>query len=243
MSSRNRNKWERIVHPSDADLLAGLARQLSVQPDLDSLWDRVVHATVAQVDGAEHAGITLLSRMSVSTATATSDLVRRVDEQQYQIGEGPCLTAALQRQPIVRTDDLSTDPRWPQFAEAATALGVRSAVSYQLYTDRDTIGALNVYATRPHVFTGESVRLGDLLAAHAAIAAAAAMTSAGLRTALKSRDIIGQAKGILMNRHKITAEQAFDLLIRASQTANRKLVDIAATLTETGKLITAKPGR
>jgi transcriptional regulator with GAF, ATPase, and Fis domain len=231
------------MHPSDADLLAGLARQFSAQPDLDSLWERVLQATVAQVDGAEHAGITLLSRASVSTPAATSDLVRLVDEQQYQIGEGPCLTAALQREPIVRTDDLSTDPRWPQFAPAATALGVRSALSYQLHTDRDTIGALNIYAADAHVFTGESVHLGELLAAHAAVAAAAAITSVGLHIALKSRDIIGQAKGILMNRHKITAEQAFDLLIHASQTTNRKLVDVAVSLTESGELITLEPGR
>ncbi|MFI5845006.1 GAF and ANTAR domain-containing protein [Catenuloplanes sp. NPDC051500] len=227
----------------DADLLAGLARQLSAQPDLEALWERVVQAAISQVDGAEHAGITVLSHKSVCTPVATGELVRLVDEQQYLIGEGPCLTASLQREPIVQVDDLTTDPRWPRFAEVAVTFGVRSMLSYQLYTDTDIIGALNIYATAADTFSDESVHTGQLLAAHAAVAAAATIEKTNLLVALDSREIIGQAKGILMNRYKITAEQAFDLLIAASQTTNRKLRDVAVALTETGELTTAEPRR
>ncbi|QFZ20759.1 GAF and ANTAR domain-containing protein [Saccharothrix syringae] len=224
-----------MAHP-DPDLLAGLARQLSAQPDLHAIWERVVQATLSQVDGAEHAGITLLSHKSVSTPVATSELVHHVDEQQYTIGEGPCLTAALQAEPIVQVNDLSTDPRWPLLAEAAAHLGIRSMLSYQLYTDTDTIGSLNVYATATKAFTDEAVHTGELLATYTAIAAAATTANAALRAALDARDVIGQAKGILMNRCKITAEQAFDLLIDASQHTNRKLKEVAADLAETGEL-------
>ncbi len=231
-----------MVSP-DADVLAGLARQLSAQPDLDTLWERLVQAAVSQVDGAEHASITLLSRKSVSTPVVTSELVRRADEQQYLLGEGPCLSAALHREPVVRVDDLPADPRWPHFAEAAAGLGIRSVLSYQLHTATGTIGALNVYAAQHNAFTEESVRTGQLLATHAALAAAASIEKASLRSALRSRDIIGQAKGILMNRYTISAEQAFDLLVDASQTTNRKLRDVAATLTETGELGTGRPHR
>lgn len=239
-----------MAHP-DADLWAALARQLGAQPDLDTLWERVLHASLTHVDGAEHAGITLLSHKAVSTPAATSDLVHQVDTQQYLIGEGPCLSASLQSEPIVHVGDLPTDPRWPHFARAVTDLGIRSMLSYQLYTNPNpnartnsgVIGALNIYATNRHAFTGESVHAGQLLATHAAIAAATAITNASLLTALHSRDVIGQAKGILMERYKITPDQAFDVLIRASNISNRKLRDIAADLTATGELPSITPRR
>ena len=132
--------------------------------------------------------------------------------------------------------DLSTDDRWPEFAAAAVHLGVRSMLSFQLYTDADTIGALNIYAAGPNAFTDDSVRTGTLLATHAAVAAVAAAESGHMRIALQSRDVIGQAKGILMERFRITAEQAFDLLIAASQNSHRKLNEVAAELAATGEL-------
>ena len=227
----------------EADLLARLARDLAGERDLDGVLRRVVEASAAQIDGAENAGITILSQKSVSTPAATSDLVREVDKHQYATGEGPCLSAAIDHQPVVRVDDLGTDPRWPRFATAATALGVRSMLSFQLYTAPGgagtadvTMGALNVYAAGPAAFGDDSVHTGTLLAAHAAVAAAGAATSSNLRLALQSRDTIGQAKGILMERYKITAEQAFDLLIAASTRTNRKLKDVAADLATTGAL-------
>ena len=103
--------------------------------------------------------------------------------------------------------------------------------------DADLNGALNIYARPPHAFTPNSIHTGVLLAAHSALAIAAATTSADLRIALESRDVIGQAKGILMERFKITSTEAFDLLITASQHTNRKLRDVAADLTDTGALL------
>ncbi len=220
----------------EIDRLAALVRQLATEPEVDGVLARVVDASVSQIDGAEHAGITLLSGKSVSTPVATDEMVREVDRQQYATGQGPCLTAALEFQPVVRVDDLRTDARWPAFSAAVAYLGLRSMLSFQLYTDSDTIGALNVYAAPTGAFSDDSVHTGTLLAAHAAAAATAASTTANLRIALDSRDLIGQAKGILIERYKITAEQAFDLLIAASQRSHRKLKDVAAGLTATGEL-------
>ncbi len=220
----------------DTDRLAVLARQLSADSDLDAVWTRVVRASVAEVEGAEHAGITLLEAATVSTPAATDELVREIDAIQYSTG-GPCLTAALDQQAVVLVEDLTTDTRWPQFSASIAGLGVRSMLSFQLFTDATTIGALNLYAGIPDAFTVDSVDTGTIMAMHAAVAAAAAGRTDNLIIALATRDIIGQAKGILMERYKVTGEQAFDLLITASQDANRKLKDIAFDLAASGEFV------
>jgi GAF domain-containing protein len=174
-----------------------------------------------------------------SRRNVTSDqgLSARFANLQYSTGEGPCLRAAADHEAVVIVDDLTTDTRWPVFSPSAISHGIRSMLSLHLYTDRDSIGALNIYARQPHAFTPHSVRTGVLLAAHSAAAIAAATLSADLRIALESRDVIGQAKGMLMERNKITSTEAFDLLITASQHSNRKLRDVAAELTDAGALV------
>jgi GAF domain-containing protein len=221
----------------DADWLATLARSLAAEADLAGVLSRVLKASVTQIEGAEHAGITALSRQATSTPAASDELVFAIDNLQYSTGEGPCLSAAADHEAVVIVDDLTTDPRWPVFSPGAISHGIRSMLSFHLYTDRDSIGALNIYARPPHAFTRDSVHTGVLLAAHSAAAIAAAATIADLRNALESRDVIGQAKGILMERFKITPTAAFGLLITASQQSNRKLRDVAAELTNTGALI------
>ena len=109
-----------------------------------------------------------------------------------------------------------------------------SALSFQLFVTGSNLGALNLYARRPRAFGEESEDVGLVLAAHAAVALAGAQHEQNLQRAVSSRDTIGQAKGILMERHKLTADQAFDVLARVSQELNRKLVDIARELAETG---------
>lgn len=221
----------------EADLLAELARELATEHEVDGVLRRVVDAAVSQIDGAELAGITVLSKSSVSTPIATDDIVHEVDRQQYATNEGPCLTAAVEYEPAVRVDDLDAETRWPRFTPLVVALGVRAMLSFQLYTQQDSLGALNIYARRNNAFTDDSVHTGLLLAAHAAVAIARTRKEVNLRIALESRDIIGQAKGILMERFRIDAMQAFDLLIAASQRTHRKLNEVAETLTSTGELV------
>jgi transcriptional regulator with GAF, ATPase, and Fis domain len=221
----------------DPDELAALARSLAAEANLAGVLSRILKASLTQIEGAEHAGITTLSRHAASTPAASDELVLVIDDLQYGTGEGPCLSAAADHEAVVIVDDLTADARWPVFGPGAISHGIRSMLSLHLYTDRDTIGALNVYAHQPHAFTPDSVRTGVLLAAHSVAAIAAATTIAQLRMALESRDLIGQAKGMLMERNKITSNEAFDLLITASQHSNRKLRDVAAELTDTGALI------
>ena len=218
------------------DRIAELAREFAAEADVTALWRRVVDASVQQIEGAQHAGITVIDRRSVSTPAASDDLVAEIDRHQYGTGQGPCLQAAIDHEPVVRADDLRVDGRWPEFAKRVTELGILSMLSFQLYTDRETIGALNLYAEKPDAFNDESVQMGLLLATHAALAAAAKSTAGNLRVALASRDVIGQAKGILMERYRLTADQAFDLLIAASQRTQRKLNDVASELAATGEL-------
>jgi hypothetical protein len=137
---------------------------------------------------------------------------------------------------VVLVDDLAADLRWPRFAARATACGVASVLSFQLSTTGDTIGTLNLYARAAHAFTDESVLVGAMLSAHAAVAMDATVALDRLHRALAGRDVIGQAKGILMERYGLSDGQAFDLLIAASQHPNPKLHDIAADLAATGAL-------
>jgi GAF domain-containing protein len=221
---------------STADLLAHLARDLDNESDPTALLQRIVDVAAAEVDGTDCAGVMLLEHGQVSTPAATSGKVRLVDRDQHEAHEGPCLQAALDNIEMIRADDLSNDARWPLFAEKALAHGVASMLSFQLYVRDDNFGALNLYASEPHAFSDDSVHLGALLATHAALALASTRTESNLRTALQSRDMIGQAKGILMERFKIDQGAAFELLVAVSQHTHRKLREIAEDLTTTGQL-------
>jgi GAF domain-containing protein len=171
---------------------------------------------------------------------ATAELARAVDQAQYEMGEGPCLDALYEHR-TVRLPDLAAEPRWPKFAARARQVGAASMLAIQLYVQGQDLGALNLHSIRPDAFGDESEQVGLLFAAHAAVAMAGAQNDAHLNTALSHRDLIGQAKGILMERYKINAQDAFQLLVVTSQTTNIKLHDVADYLTRTGQLNTPNP--
>ena len=127
---------------------------------------------------------------------------------------------------------MSADTRWPEFSLLATQLGVNSLLSFQLFVENENLGALNLYGGEAGVFSQDSLDVGTILAQHAAVALAAAVDEAQFQIALSSRDIIGQAKGILMHREKLTGLQAFNLMVRTSQRSNIKLFDLAEWLVE-----------
>jgi GAF domain-containing protein len=223
--------------PGVARDLSELSREMQADNTGEALLKRIVVATVTEVEGAGYAGITLVTGKTVSTPAATEDLVERIDQIQYETGQGPCLESAG-RHKTVRSDDLRAEDRWPQFAQQTADLGVRSILSFQLFVEAESFGALNVYASDAKAFGPDSESTGLLLASHAALAMAAARTEAGLLAALDTRDLIGQAKGILAERYKITGVQAFGLLVACSQSVNRKLRDVAEHLVTTGELPT-----
>lgn len=202
----------------------------------------VVDAAEQVVAGADLVSVTLQSADGVySTPVGTGPMATALDQVQYRSGLGPCLTAAAPGAPgLVVSDDLRVEDRWPSFAAAAASHGYQAIISTTLSPGGGSpglTGALNVYSRRPHGLTTADRHAALLLATHASLAlahAAAAELAELERThllrAISSRDVIGQAKGILMARQKISADEAFDLLRRTSQHRNVKLVDLATIL-------------
>jgi GAF domain-containing protein len=217
--------------------LSELARELRAEPDTPALLLHIVLATVAEIDGAEHGGISLIEGQQMRTEAATDDLVQRLDQRQHELAEGPCVSS-LRGEVTVRSDDFHDEARWPRFVAAAAQEGIRSMLSVQLFVEGDNLGALNLYATKPDAFSEHDESTAMALAAHAAVAMKGSRVENHLRNAVSSRDLIGQGKGILMERYKIGADEAFALLVLASQRTHVKLRDVAEALASTGELRT-----
>jgi GAF domain-containing protein len=201
---------------------------------------QVVHLAVTTIEGCDFAGIFLVRDNQVTTPVSTAPVVIEVDALQHSTGEGPCLDAMSQGISFY-ADDLGEDDRWPLFGPQALARGMRSLLAVPLLIN-GAPGALNLYARYPQAFGVIDRGRGLLLAAMAGLAFSSAQThedeerrAANLHAALSTREVIGQAQGILMERERITSNQAFDILRRASQHLNRKLRDVAQNLVDTGE--------
>ncbi|MEX5257996.1 GAF and ANTAR domain-containing protein [Kocuria arenosa] len=215
-----------------AGQLSELARTLQQEEDLEATLVAMVHAALELIPGAAAASISVArAHRTMTSHAASSQLAAVVDRLQEEHGEGPCLDAAYV-ETIVRAPDFRREDRWPSFAPAAA--GARSMLCFQLYTDERDLGALTVYGAEAEVFTAKSEEAGLLVAAHAAVAFADAQHISRLNQALTTRDLIGQAKGILMERFKITAQQAFVVLTTISSRINLKLREVAEQLATTG---------
>jgi hypothetical protein len=194
----------------------------------------IIAAAVAMVPGVDEGSISVVTgRRNIGSQAPTGDLPMQVDALQEETQQGPCLDAAY-KQLTVRVADMASETRWPEFARRASQAGAASMLSLQLYVEGDNLGALNLYSRTPNAFDDESEQVGLLFASHAAVAYAGVRKEAQLARAVDSRDLIGQAKGILMERYKISPERAFLVLTRASQNSNRKLHDIATELVRHG---------
>ncbi|MBE8520580.1 GAF and ANTAR domain-containing protein [Amycolatopsis sp. H6(2020)] len=199
---------------------------------MDSTVAAIVKAAVDHVEGAEFAGISLVSHGRViRTVAPTDEVVTAIDEVQYRSGQGPCLDAIAEHQ-VYATGDLAAEGRWAAFARAAAEFDVHSMLSYRLFVTDTTLGALNLYSRARDAFSPQTREDGRLFATHAAIALVGAQTEAQLSTALGNRDVIGMAKGILMQRHNVDAVAAFRMLVESSQNANMKLHHVAAWLVD-----------
>ena len=146
--------------------------------------------------------------------------------------EGPCVQVAIDEL-IVRTDDFRTEERWPKYSAAVVELGVLSGLSVKLYTADRTAGALNLFGFQENAFDAEDETIATVLAAHAAAAILASREGEQLQSALTTRDRIGQAKGIIMERYGVDDMRAFDMLRRLSQDSNTRLVDVAQQVIDT----------
>ena len=228
---------------------------------VEGILHGLAQVAVDVVRGAEAASLTLIGPDGAwMTPAFTGPLAQRVDAMQYALGQGPCLEAATAVEwTAILVRDLPSEKRWPALAAQGAATGARSVMSVSLFAGPNlgvrgsdqAVGSLNLYAGRAAAF-GESERdTGLLLALYAALALAAtdAINDAGeqidqLKEAMATRNVIGQAQGILMERNKFTAGQAFDRLRTASMNLNRKLRDVAKDLSETGEdMALASPPR
>jgi ANTAR domain/GAF domain len=214
--------------------MADLTRTASHPSAIGITLRGVTEACVELVTGAASADVLVITDPDdFESLAATSPLSENLDRAQRQFGEGPCLNAASGN-PVVRCDDLRDDSRWPRFAKAAVAAGVHSMLSFQLFTHDDRLAALNIVGEQAHCFGTEAEALGAMLATHCAIALIADNREHQFQSALASRDVIGQAKGRIMERFDVDAVRAFDLLKRLSQDSNTKIIDVATQVVTRG---------
>jgi GAF domain-containing protein len=218
----------------ELELVASIARQLAEAGDLDHLLQRIVDLGEHYIEGCDGVSLMLIrARGRISSPAYSSIVAYESDLAQYATDEGPCLEA-IREHDTVLIDDLETETRWPAYRQAALALGVRSMISFRLFVLEDTMGALDFYSGTPHIFAPRARLLGEVFASHAAVALKSAISESGLRAALDTRDVIGQAKGVLMERERLGPDAAFARLQRLSQDHNRPLRDLAEDLTRTG---------
>lgn len=219
-----------------AEGVAALSHFFVGDGTLQETLERVTHLAQQAVPGADMAGITMLVEGRTTTAVFTDDEAPEIDSAQYETGIGPCLDAFRHRE-VFRIDETTKDDCWPSFSEAAAAYGVHSVLSLPLVAKHEGVGALNLYSRSPNAFSDDGVALGSQFAAQAAIVIANAHAywdarelSEQLGEAMRSRATIEQAKGVLMGAQRCSPDDAFQILVRASQRENRKLRDIATQI-------------
>jgi GAF domain-containing protein len=212
--------------------MAELARASAVPRPLEDILADVTTAAVELIPAVDTAGILLVKAGGQFESHATTDeLPHELDELQHLLQEGPCLDAAVE-ETIVRTDDFRAEPRWPAYSSAVVKIGVLSGLSFKLYSADRTAGALNLFSFDATTWDAEAETVGTVLAAHGAAAILAIRQSEQLNSALATRDRIGQAKGVIMERFGVDDVRAFALLRQLSQEGNVKLAEIAQRVIE-----------
>jgi hypothetical protein len=216
------------------------ARALFSAGSLQDTLAQLAGLAVTTIEACELASILLIERGSVVATVCSDPLVAEIDALQHDVGEGPYLDAVTLGLTFY-ADELGDDSRWPQFGPRAVAKGVRSMLAQPLF-GKGTLGALNLYARYPQAFGVIDRARAVLLAALGGLAASAARShedeerrADNLQAALVTRELIGQAQGILMERERITSDQAFGILRQASQHLNIKLREVAQGLVDTGE--------
>jgi GAF domain-containing protein len=198
----------------------------------------VVRWAVARTPGAEACGLTVEQAGHGVTVEYSGEMAARADERQYELDDGPCLEA-MRTGEVVLAADMSIEERWGTYPQRAIEVGVGSSLSLPLRIGDRGRGALNLYSTRARAFTDEDRRAAESWAGQAGGALAVALRMAEreaavdhLQHGMVSRQVIGQAVGLLMAQRRCGADEAFELLKGASQRSNEKLRDIAQRLVD-----------
>jgi GAF domain-containing protein len=224
------------------ELHEALARVVVADREPSEVLTEITGIARRAMPSVEAASVTLIREDKPFTVAYDGQMALDADELQYERGYGPCVDAGRAGQMFL-VDDMRTEQRWPDYAQNVLACGVLSSLSVPLPFQSVTIGALNTYAGQPKVFDDDDLELAQEVAAWIAVAVGNAEAAARisddliqLRTVMTSRACIEQAKGILIERHETTEDEAFTMLAHASQRTNTKLRDVAAELVRTGTL-------
>jgi len=218
---------------SFAEQLAEAARSMQGMSSTRLTLEEVVRVATEIIHGCDRVGISIVHSGGIDTPVGSDETLKRIDELQFVLKEGPCFDA-LHMHEIVHSPDLAVDERWPRWGPVvANEVGVVSIASYRLFTARDTLGAMNLYSLERDAFDDNDISNGEALATHVGVALAASQNAAHLKTAISTRTLIGRAEGILMERFGMPADQAFAVLRRVSQRRNVKLNRVAEELVRT----------
>jgi len=216
--------------------LSDAARKMQVEIGPQATMDAAVQLAAETIPGCDMAGVSIARRDSVDTPSATSEALRRADELQYALGEGPCLDA-LREQEAVHSQDLSSDPRWPRWGpNMVSEVGMYSVMSHRLFVTEDGLGALNFYGATKSAYDSEALAEGVAFAAAVAVALASAQNESHLQIAIDARTLTGQATGMLMERFHLSATQAFALMTRVSSQQNMKIRTLAEEIVRTAHM-------
>lgn len=207
------------------------AQQMHQGSSVEEVLELIVRSAAETLPTFDHIGVsTVEKRGEIVNRAATSSLVIELDHLQYGLPEGPCVDS-LEGNDVVVAPHIARDQRWPRYVPEAVERGLRSQLAVRLHlADRGTVGGLNLYSTKAEDIDPDDVGTAELFAAHAAIALGRASESESMAGAVKSRQHIGQALGILMERYQIDEKAAHAFLWRASSHGNVKVRDIAASL-------------
>ncbi len=216
-------------------LFAERTREIAANRSPEEAIKQIVQLALDSVD-CEYASVTLVhADGALETVASSHPVVDQADALQYELTEGPCLTAA-ETNGLFVVPETATDPRWPNWGPRVAELGLHSILSVHLFTSRTVLGALNLYARPSYQYSTEDIEAAQVVAAHASVSLARSRNEQNLWRAVDSRHLIGQAQGVLMERFALTADQAFGVLKRYSQQHNVKLHDVATVLLQTGEL-------
>jgi len=216
-----------------ASALAEAARTINQPRTVEETLETIAHTARSSVPGFDEVGISLVHKDgSVETKAATGELVWQLDKLQYDLNEGPCVSS-LRDEPVIIVDHIAHEQRWNAFVPEAVKLGLKAQMALRLYVDEDgTIGGINLYSTSSDTIADDAPAVAEVFAAQAAVALGRVQEIHQLNEALQSRQQIGTAIGILMERYKVDQQGAFAFLSRLSSHSNVKLRDVAARIVE-----------
>ena len=218
-------------------VIARIEGMLLTTEKVDQAVQLLAQAIKDAVPGTIGAGVSLLDARGRRTSSGATDrTVEQADALQYELGQGPCLTAWAAEETVI-IDDVGTDPRWPLWSAAVASLPIRSVISTPLISGTECIGALKVYAAAPSVYTEATARLLELFAAPAATLLSHVQTSElprriseSLQSSLHSRDLVNRACGVLMERHGLGNDEALQALMLQARETNIPLRQYSAAL-------------